>query len=68
MRNVRDGKDWGSGENSFEGIKRSLVDRGPNPRNIFLSEGSERGNDVRIIRDKLPLEVCKAKERKNAFD
>ena len=58
-RYIRNCKDRGGGEDIFEDVERALVKRGPNPGDILASESSERGNNVGIIWNELPIEVCK---------
>ena len=45
-RDIRDSKNWRSNKDSFEGIKGALVERGPNSRNVFTDESSERSNNI----------------------
>ena len=45
-RDIRDSEDWRSSKDSFKGIKRALVERGPNPRDVFTGESSERSNNI----------------------
>ena len=48
-RYVRDHEDREGGKDVFEGIERALVERGPNPGDILMSDSSERGDNVGII-------------------
>ena len=62
FRDIRDGEDWGGGEELFEGIKCMLLKRTPSPGLVFLGEGSKGGDNVGVIRDELLIEIGKAKE------
>ena len=37
------------------------------PQHTFMGEPCEQNNNVRVIRDESPIEVCKAKKRLNIF-
>ena len=60
MRCVRDGENWGGGENFAKVIKGALLERGPRSRLIFFGEEDERGDNVGIVWNKFAIEVCKS--------
>ena len=62
FRDIRDGEDWGRGEESSEGIKCVLLKRTPSPGLVFLGEGGKRGDNVGVIGDELLIEIGKAEE------
>ena len=62
VRNIRNCEDRGSSEDSLESVKRSLMKWSPNPSDILVSEGHERGNNVGAIGDEFAIEIGKAEE------
>ena len=65
---IGDDEDGGGGERVFKLVKSILVSGGPEPRDIFTSEGIQRGNDVRGVGNKLSIEVPKAEEGFDVLD
>ena len=62
FRDIRDGEDWGGGDELSEGIKCALLKRTPSPGLVFLGKGSKGGDNVGVIGDELSIEIGKAKE------
>ena len=52
----------------FEMFKGMLLELGPDPRFSFASEQVEWSDNVREVRDELPVKVCKSGERPDSFD
>src|SRR3979490_1880195 len=55
-------------ESSLEKIERLLTVFGPCPRCTFTCRPSERNSDVRVIEDKMTIEVGEAEKRLDVFD
>ena len=66
--NIRDAEDRGGGEDRLQSIEGSLLGFRPGPGVIFASKQDNGGNDIRKVRDKFSIEVCKSEERTDAFD
>ena len=45
-----------------------MASGGPVPREVFLGEVNEGLGDVGVVRDKMMVEICEAKEGSNVFD
>ena len=52
----------------FKTFKGMLLELGPDPGFPFASEQVKGGNNVRKVRDELPIKVCKPSERPDSFD
>ena len=65
---IGDDKDGGSSKRLFELLESGLVSRGPEPRDIFMSEGIQRGDNIREVGDKSSVEVPKAEEGFDVLD
>ena len=62
FRDIRDGEDWGGGEELSEGIKCALLKRTPSLGLVFLGEGSKGGDNVEVIGNEFLIEIGKAEE------
>ena len=61
-------KDWFQQEQGFEGVKSSLASRGPVPGQVLLGEVNEGSGDIRVIRNKMSVEVGKPEEGSDVSD
>ena len=58
--NVWDAKDRSGGKGIAKGVEGSLLEWGPIPRLVFLSEKVEGGDNVQEIWDKFAIEICES--------
>ena len=49
-------------------VKGMLLESSPNPRLILFDKEHREIDDVGVIRDELPIEICKPKEGMDSFD
>ena len=60
LRYIWDGKDRGRCKNVLQSVKCTLLEGAPGPGLVLSCEGSEGGDNVRVIGNELPVEVSKA--------
>ena len=49
-------------------VEGALLENSPNPRLVFFGKECEGVDDVGVIRDELPIEICKTKEGTDSLD
>ena len=67
-RGVWNGENRGRGEDLMKVVKGTLLASSPNPRLVLFDKECEGIDDVGVIRDELPIEICEAKEGTDSFD
>ena len=68
VRGVWNEENRGGGEDLTKVVKGTLLKSSPNPRLVLFGKEHKGGDDVGVIRDELPIEICKAKEGMDSFD
>ena len=67
-RDVWNGENRGKGEDLMKVVKGALLEGSPNPRLVLFGKEHKRIDDVGVIRDEFPIEICEAKEGTDSFD
>ena len=49
-------------------VKGMLLESSPNPRLVLFGKKCKGVDDVGVIRDELPIEICKTKEGTDSLD
>ena len=68
VSSVWDGENRGRGEDLMKVVKGALLESSPNPRLVLFGKERKGVDNVRVIRNELPIEICEVEEEMDSFD